>query len=105
MSQNWAICIGIDRYDNLRPLHFARRGADALRDFFEKEVGFERVYFFAEDTPPIPTDFGEPIRSSPTGAPSEGFCGSGSNTNSRSRAANCGSFSPDTADASATATL
>ena len=35
--------------------------------FFEKEVAFEKVYFFAEDAPPIPTDFGEPIRSTPTG--------------------------------------
>ena len=67
MSQNWAICIGIDRYDNLQSLHFAKRDAEALRDFFEKEVAFEKVYFFAEDAPPIPTDFGEPIRSTPTG--------------------------------------
>jgi formylglycine-generating enzyme required for sulfatase activity len=67
MSQNWAICIGIDRYDNLQSLHFAKRDAEALRDFFQKEVAFEKVYFFAEDAPPIPTDFGEPIRSTPTG--------------------------------------
>jgi formylglycine-generating enzyme required for sulfatase activity/uncharacterized caspase-like protein len=67
MSQNWAICIGIDRYDNFQPLGFAKRDAAALRDFFQKEVGFEQVYFFAEDAPPIPTDFGEPMRSAPTG--------------------------------------
>ncbi len=67
MSQNWAICIGIDRYDNLQSLHFAKRDAESLRDFFQKEVAFEKVYFFAEDAPPIPTDFGEPIRSTPTG--------------------------------------
>ncbi len=67
MSQNWAICVGIDGYDNLPPLHFARRDAEAVRDFFEKEVAFEKVYFFAEDAPPIPTDFGDPMRSSPTG--------------------------------------
>ena len=68
MSRNWAICIGIDRYDNLQPLNFAKRDAEALRAFFETEVGFEKVYFFAEDAPPIPADFGEPIRSTPTGA-------------------------------------
>jgi formylglycine-generating enzyme required for sulfatase activity/uncharacterized caspase-like protein len=67
MSQNWAICIGIDRYDNLQSLQFARRDAEALRDFFENEVAFEKVYFFAEDASPIPTDFGEPMRSAPTG--------------------------------------
>jgi formylglycine-generating enzyme required for sulfatase activity/uncharacterized caspase-like protein len=67
MSQNWAICIGIDRYDNLQSLQYAKRDAEALRDFFEKEVGFDKVYFFAEDAPPIQTDFGEPMRSTPSG--------------------------------------
>ena len=67
MSQNWAICIGIDRYDNLQSLQYAKRDAEALRDFFEKEAGFDKVYFFAEDAPPIPTDFGEPMRSTPSG--------------------------------------
>ena len=67
MSQNWAICIGIDRYDNLQSLQFAKRDAEALREFFEKEAGFDKVYFFAEDAPAIPTDFGEPMRSTPSG--------------------------------------
>jgi formylglycine-generating enzyme required for sulfatase activity/uncharacterized caspase-like protein len=67
MSQNWAICIGIDRYDNLQSLQYAKHDAEALRDFFEKEAGFDKVYFFAEDAPPIQTDFGEPIRSTPNG--------------------------------------
>ncbi len=66
MSENWAVCIGINRYDNLQPLEFAQGDATALRDFFETEVGFARVYFFAEDAPPIETDFGEPIRAVPT---------------------------------------
>jgi formylglycine-generating enzyme required for sulfatase activity/uncharacterized caspase-like protein len=66
MSQNWVICIGIDRYDNLQPLHYAKRDAEALRDFCEKEAGFDKVYFFAEDAPPIPTDFGEPMRATPS---------------------------------------
>jgi formylglycine-generating enzyme required for sulfatase activity/uncharacterized caspase-like protein len=68
MSQNWAICIGIDRYDNLQSLQYAKRDAEALRDFFEKDASFDKVYFFAEDAPPIQTDFGEPIRSTPSGA-------------------------------------
>jgi formylglycine-generating enzyme required for sulfatase activity/uncharacterized caspase-like protein len=67
MSQNWAICIGIDRYDNLQSLQYARHDAEALRDFFEKEAGFDKVYFFSEDAPPIATDFGEPMRSIPSG--------------------------------------
>jgi formylglycine-generating enzyme required for sulfatase activity/uncharacterized caspase-like protein len=68
MSQNWAICIGIDRYDNLQPLQYARRDAEALRDFLARDAVFEKVYFFGEDAPPIQTDFGEPIRSVPTAA-------------------------------------
>jgi formylglycine-generating enzyme required for sulfatase activity len=67
MSQNWAICIGIDRYDNLQSLQYAKHDAGALRDFFEKDAGFDKVYFFAEDAPPIQTDFGDPIRSMPSG--------------------------------------
>ena len=67
MSKNWAVCIGINRYDNLQSLSYARQDAEALRDFFEKEAGFDKVYFFAEDAPPIPTDFGEPMRSTPSG--------------------------------------
>ncbi|HEV2098842.1 MAG TPA: caspase family protein, partial [Stellaceae bacterium] len=67
MSRNWAICIGIDRYDNLQSLRYPKRDAEALRDFLRNEAAFERVYFFAEDAPPIETDFGEPIRSTPTG--------------------------------------
>ncbi|MBV9653173.1 MAG: hypothetical protein JOZ42_01280, partial [Acetobacteraceae bacterium] len=66
MSENWAVCIGIDRYDNLQPLEFAKADADALRIFFEQEVGFTKVYFFAEGAPPIPADTGEPIQAVPT---------------------------------------
>nr|WP_294506585.1 SUMF1/EgtB/PvdO family nonheme iron enzyme [uncultured Rhodopila sp.] len=67
MSQNWAICVGIDRYDNLQSLQYAKHDAEALRDFFETEAGFDKVYYFAEDAPPIATDFGEPLRSMPSG--------------------------------------
>ncbi|MBV9653948.1 MAG: SUMF1/EgtB/PvdO family nonheme iron enzyme, partial [Acetobacteraceae bacterium] len=38
----------------------------ALRIFFEQEVGFTKVYFFAEGAPPIPADTGEPIQAVPT---------------------------------------
>jgi formylglycine-generating enzyme required for sulfatase activity/uncharacterized caspase-like protein len=67
MSQNWAICVGIDRYDNLQALQYAERDAEALRDFFDKDLHFDKVYFFAENAPPIPTDSGEPIRALPSG--------------------------------------
>ncbi len=66
MSENWAICVGVNRYDNLQSLEFAEADAAALRDFFAADVGFTRVYHFAEGAPPIQTDFGEPIRAMPT---------------------------------------
>ncbi len=68
MSENWAICVGVNRYDNLQSLEFAEADAAALRDFFAADVGFARVYFFAEGAPPIQTDFGEPIRAVEPGA-------------------------------------
>ena len=38
-----------------------------MREFFEREHGFEKVYFFADEAPPIVTDFGQSMRSTPTG--------------------------------------
>jgi formylglycine-generating enzyme required for sulfatase activity len=66
MGKNWAIAIGINNYDNLQPLHYARRDAEALRDFCLQDVGFEKVYYFSDDSPPIGTDSGPALRSQPT---------------------------------------
>ncbi|MDE1992518.1 MAG: caspase family protein, partial [Rhizobiaceae bacterium] len=66
MSENWAICIGINRYDNLKPLEFAQQDAQAMSDFFQTTARFSRVYFLAEDAPPLPSDFGNPLQSRPT---------------------------------------
>ncbi|NEQ51833.1 MAG: SUMF1/EgtB/PvdO family nonheme iron enzyme [Leptolyngbya sp. SIO3F4] len=65
MSKNWAICIGINDYYNLKPLKYARRDAAAMRDFC-LSAGFEQVYFFAEQADPIRQDYGPPLRSEPT---------------------------------------
>jgi uncharacterized caspase-like protein len=32
MAKNWAICVGINQYDNLSPLNYAVRDAEAMRD-------------------------------------------------------------------------
>lgn len=66
MGRNWAIAIGINQYDNLVPLHYAKRDAEAVRDFCLQEVGFEKVYYFSDGSPPIETDLGPPLRSQPT---------------------------------------
>jgi uncharacterized caspase-like protein len=66
MSENWAVCIGINRYDNLRPLDYARQDAEAVSAFFRDTAGFRNVYFLAEDAPVIKSDYGQSLQSKPT---------------------------------------
>jgi formylglycine-generating enzyme required for sulfatase activity/uncharacterized caspase-like protein len=66
MGSNWAITIGINQYDNLAPLKYAKRDAEAVREFLLKEVGFDKLYYFSDDSPPIEQDYGSPMRSQPT---------------------------------------
>ncbi len=67
MARNWAICIGINKYENLTPLRFAVRDADCMRDWFEKEAGFEKVYLFTDNSPQITdTDASKPYQTKPT---------------------------------------
>lgn len=37
-----------------------------MSDFFNTTAHFSRVYFLAEDAPPLPSDFGSPLQSRPT---------------------------------------
>ena len=53
MAKNWAICIGIDRYYYLQDLEYAQRDAECMRDYFLKEVSFEEVYLFSDNSPPL----------------------------------------------------
>ena len=64
MAKNWAICVGINQYDNLSRLNYAVRDAEAMRDYFT-EVGFDRVYLFTDNSPAI-TDAGKPFNSQPS---------------------------------------
>ena len=65
MAKNWAIAIGINQYNNLQHLNYAKLDAEAMRDWFEKEVRFDRVFLFTEDSPPIPAS-GTHIPTQPT---------------------------------------
>ncbi|MEH2303291.1 MAG: SUMF1/EgtB/PvdO family nonheme iron enzyme [Nostoc sp.] len=65
MAKNWAIAIGINQYNNLQHLNYAKLDAEAMRDWFETEVRFDRVFLFTEDSPPIPAS-GTPIPTQPT---------------------------------------
>lgn len=66
MSENWAVCIGINRYDNLRPLDYARQDAEAVSAFFSDTARFRNVYFLAEDAPVLKADYGQSLQSKPT---------------------------------------
>ena len=48
MSKNWAIAIGINQYDYLQPLNYAKRDAQLIQQFLGNEAAFERTYFFFE---------------------------------------------------------
>ena len=66
MGRNWAIAIGINGYSNLQDLSYAERDALSMREYFEQEESFERVYHFAQDAPDIAVDRGSPISSTPS---------------------------------------
>jgi formylglycine-generating enzyme required for sulfatase activity/uncharacterized caspase-like protein len=66
MGKNWAITIGINEYDYLSPLNYAKRDAEAFRNFCLEQLGFEKVYYFSDDSAAIKQDFGPPMRSQPT---------------------------------------
>ncbi|MEO0409071.1 MAG: SUMF1/EgtB/PvdO family nonheme iron enzyme [Cyanobacteria bacterium P01_A01_bin.135] len=62
----YAIAIGINHYHNLQPLRYAQQDANRMRQFFREDMGFEQVYYFSDDSPPIPQDYGPKITSQPT---------------------------------------
>ncbi|GAB4378513.1 MAG: hypothetical protein Kow00121_30510 [Elainellaceae cyanobacterium] len=65
MGRNWAIVIGVNHYRNLQRLNYAVQDAGAVRDYFLQEAGFERVYYFSDQSPPIEQDYGPPLDSQP----------------------------------------
>lgn len=65
MAKNWAIAIGINQYDNLKSLKYAKKDAEAMKAWCEQEAGFDRVVLFTEDSPDLPTSR-SPIRTKPT---------------------------------------
>ncbi|WP_414586406.1 SUMF1/EgtB/PvdO family nonheme iron enzyme [Scytonema sp. PCC 10023] len=64
MGKNWAIVIGINNYDNLQPLKYAKRDAEVMAAWFKEEAQFEKIFLFTEDSPPIPNN--PPIPTQPT---------------------------------------
>jgi uncharacterized caspase-like protein len=50
MSKNWAIVIGVNQYEFLPPLQYAKRDAELMARFLRAEAGFERVVLFSDDS-------------------------------------------------------
>ena len=51
MGKNWAISIGINKYEFSQSLKYAQRDAQLMREFLVKEAGFEQVFFFSDGSP------------------------------------------------------
>ena len=62
MAKNWAIAIGINQYDYLQPLNYAKRDALLIQEFLSNEAGFERIFFFSDDSPELAGKSTRPTR-------------------------------------------
>ena len=64
MAKNWAIAIGINEYEHLaRPLQYAQRDAKLMRDWLQNRARFEKVYYYADNSPKIGNTSTRPTRS------------------------------------------
>ncbi|BAZ68264.1 MAG: GUN4 domain-containing protein [Pelatocladus maniniholoensis HA4357-MV3] len=51
MTKNWALVIGINQYEFLQPLKYAKRDAQLMREFLCNEAGFDQVCLFCDNSP------------------------------------------------------
>ncbi|NEO97174.1 MAG: hypothetical protein F6K58_00330 [Symploca sp. SIO2E9] len=65
MSKNWAIVVGINKYDNLQSLEYAQQDAEAMAAWFKQEAKFDKVFVFTNNSPPI-EEANPPIPTTPT---------------------------------------
>ncbi|BAZ67297.1 MAG: caspase family protein [Pelatocladus maniniholoensis HA4357-MV3] len=65
MVKNWAISIGINYYDNLRPLKYAERDANLFGEFLKQEAKFDEVFYFSDHSSKIVRPNSQPILSQP----------------------------------------
>lgn len=64
-TNNWAILIGINQYNFLEPLQFAKADTEAMRSCLKDEFWFEKLFLFSENSPPI-QKVNPPIITQPT---------------------------------------
>ncbi|MBD2361119.1 SUMF1/EgtB/PvdO family nonheme iron enzyme [Anabaena minutissima FACHB-250] len=53
MAKNLAIAIGVNHYDYLQPLNYAKRDAHLMQEFLRNEAGFNQIFFFCDDSPDV----------------------------------------------------
>ncbi|MEA5620969.1 SUMF1/EgtB/PvdO family nonheme iron enzyme [Cronbergia sp. UHCC 0137] len=53
MAKNCAVVIGVNEYDEIQPLQYAKTDAERVRDYFLHSLGVqsEQLYFFSDDSP------------------------------------------------------
>ncbi|WP_019498186.1 SUMF1/EgtB/PvdO family nonheme iron enzyme [Pseudanabaena sp. PCC 6802] len=53
MARNCAVVIGINDYDEIQPLQYAKSDAKKMRDYFARDLNVqpEDLYFFSDDSP------------------------------------------------------
>ncbi len=53
MARNCAVIVGINDYDEISPLKYAKSDAERMRDFFMQDLGVSHddLYFFTDDSP------------------------------------------------------
>ncbi len=51
MVKNWGLAIGINQYEFLQPLKYAKRDAQLMQELFRNQAGFERVFLFSDEEP------------------------------------------------------
>lgn len=56
MARQWAITVGVNQYQSLPALQYAKRDARLIRDFLARNAKFEQVYYFSDDSPDIVLD-------------------------------------------------
>jgi uncharacterized caspase-like protein len=63
MAKNYAIAIGINHYDCIRPLKYAANDAKNVRDFLLDEARFDEVFYYSDYSPEINGASTRPTRS------------------------------------------
>ncbi|KAM3101886.1 GUN4 domain-containing protein [Phormidesmis sp. 146-12] len=62
MANNWAIVIGINQYEFLQPLKYAKRDAEMMHNFLRQEAGFNNIFLFTDDSPDVNRKRTKPFR-------------------------------------------